>query len=403
MMRMTSILGERRTTPLRPRYESLDLWRGVACLMVLLNHATFTVPGSAIYESLGATAQMWSQIAARLWCGVPIFFVISGYCIAATADSQRRRGRPAMEYFIRRFRRIFPPYWVVLIGTVVTFTAVDVLLWPRSMTGTGEFLRPWWYSASQWFGNVTLTELWRSHAFGTSKAMILGHAWTLCYEEQFYIVVGVLLLAAPHRFFGGLVLVTGGVLAARLLNYGGHSAEGFFWDGAWLLFFPGVVAYYVLNYRERLRYPSVVILFALAAWCARTPSVLLAMSKNEAQELFVAALFAATILLLRDRDQQLVGSARLRPLLQCGLMCYSLYLVHLPIAILMRGSLSAAQAPGWLWNPALTVPVCSAICIFVASVFHQRVERRFMNLPQVRAPKSNPQYVGPIATEAVRT
>lgn len=385
--------------PLRPRYESLDIWRGIACLLVLLNHSTFTVPGGGMYESLGAAGQIWSQIAARLWCGVPIFFVISGYCIAATADSQRRRrGRPAMEYFVRRFRRIFPPYWVVLIGTVVIFTVVDVLLWPRSMTGTGEFLRPWWYSPSQWFGNVTLTELWRYHGFGTSKAMFLGHAWTLCYEEQFYLVVGLLLVVAPQRFFAGLVAVTGGVLSARLFNYGGLSADGFFWDGAWLLFFPGVAVYYVLNYWERLRYSSVVLLLAVAAWCARTPSVLLALSKNEEQELFVAALFAAALLVLRDRDQQLVTSPRLRPLLRCGVMCYSLYLVHLPIALLMRGTMSAAHAPAWVWNPAVTVPVCGAVCIAVAAVFHRRVERRFMNLPPARAAKANPRYVAAVAT-----
>lgn len=385
-------------SPLRPRYESLDIWRGVACLLVLLNHATFTTPGSDMYASLGATGRLWSDIAARLWCGVPIFFVISGYCIAATADSQRRRGRPAMEYFIRRFRRIFPPYWVVLAGTVVTFTVVDVLLWPHSMTGTGDYLRPWWYSPSQWFGNVTLTELWRYHGFGTSKAMLLGHAWTLCYEEQFYIVVGLLLLATPRWFFTGLSAVTLAVLAARFFDYGGLATDGFFWDGAWLLFFPGVAVYYVLNYHERLRLTGVVLLVAVAAWCARTPSVLLELAKNQQQELFVASLFAAALLVLRDRDEALVTSSRLRPLLRCGLMCYSLYLVHLPIALLLRGVMGAAHVPAWVWNPAVTVPVCSAICIAVAALFHQRVERRFMNLSPARAPQSKPQYATAIAS-----
>src|SRR5688500_7182586 len=120
--------------PRRPRYESLDLWRGVACLLVLLHLSTFISPGPQEFAALGSLGQLWAEGAARMWLGVPIFFVISGYCIAATADSQRRRrGRPAMEYFLRRFRRIFPPYWAVLLGTVAVFTAVDVVLLPGSL------------------------------------------------------------------------------------------------------------------------------------------------------------------------------------------------------------------------------------------------------------------------------
>ena len=53
-----------------------------------------------------------------MWAGVPIFFVISGYCISATADSARRKGLPARTYFWRRFRRIFPPYWIFLMAAV---------------------------------------------------------------------------------------------------------------------------------------------------------------------------------------------------------------------------------------------------------------------------------------------
>ena len=39
----------------------------------------------------GGTAVEWLLYAATyLWLGVPLFFVISGYCIAASADSARR-------------------------------------------------------------------------------------------------------------------------------------------------------------------------------------------------------------------------------------------------------------------------------------------------------------------------
>lgn len=91
--------------PRSPRYESLDLWRGVACLMVVIYHSDYYLA-----ESTGTN--QWpavSAILARFWIGVPMFFVISGYCISAAADSERSRLRGTMSYFKRRFRRIFPP------------------------------------------------------------------------------------------------------------------------------------------------------------------------------------------------------------------------------------------------------------------------------------------------------
>src|SRR5579871_1551493 len=93
------------------RYQSLDLWRGVACLMVVVFHSSFYLPPNAIIE--------------RLWMGVPMFFVISGYCISATADKERRSARGVRSYFWRRFRRIFPPYWIAFLLFAVLVIASE--------------------------------------------------------------------------------------------------------------------------------------------------------------------------------------------------------------------------------------------------------------------------------------
>src|SRR5579862_1069402 len=72
------------------RYATLDIWRGVACLMVVLQHAT----EYSRRNSQGIAAKGLAQVAINMlgqgWLGVVIFFVISGYCIAATCDSQRQ-------------------------------------------------------------------------------------------------------------------------------------------------------------------------------------------------------------------------------------------------------------------------------------------------------------------------
>src|SRR5690349_11307944 len=106
------------TPPRAPRFASLDHWRGVACLFVLIHHAAAKSVYPGILEAIGA----------RLWIGVPVFFVISGYCISAAADSHRRRSNSFRSFMYRRVRRIFPPYWAALFGTALCFAAMDVVI-----------------------------------------------------------------------------------------------------------------------------------------------------------------------------------------------------------------------------------------------------------------------------------
>src|SRR5207244_1662290 len=141
------------------------------------------------------------------------FFVISGYCIAATADSSRRKSGASASYFRRRLRRILPPYWAALVFTAAVLGLVTLLGRPDLVMtdpaiDTGSIPRPAELTAAQWFGNLTLTETWRHYLFGDPELKLLGPSWTLCYEEQFYVVCGVLLLVAPRRFFAGVGVVS---------------------------------------------------------------------------------------------------------------------------------------------------------------------------------------------------
>ncbi len=182
------------------RYRTLDAWRGLACLMVVVSHAAVFAshdPGIAQQGAWGAL------VAACGWMvvGVPLFFVISGYCIAATADATVARGGSVGGYFARRFRRIFPPY-LAAVALVAIFALVVERLAAPGLVGA-EFgpiapvPDPATLSPLQWLGNLTLTETWRPLYDPARPARYqIGPAWTLCYEEQFYAVTGVILLLA---------------------------------------------------------------------------------------------------------------------------------------------------------------------------------------------------------------
>jgi len=364
--------------PRTGRYQSLDHWRGLACLAVLVNHSVWIAGDSGSWT---ATERWFVALAQRFWLGVPLFFVISGYCIAATVDAHERREKGTLRaYLLRRIRRIFPPYWIVLSAAALVVALIDLL--PASPLTSGAehlFLRPWWYSTWQWVGNVTLTEQWRTNIFGGQKAWFLGQAWTLSYEEQFYLVAALLLWSMPRRFFAGAtavsVIVAGIAVSASRTQF---PLQGFFVDGSWLQFYLGVVVYFSINYASGQG--RALVCATLALFTILIPVVFGTVTsdvKTVSQSYFVAILFATTLIPLQGIDHITAKAKTLEPLRYAGLMCYSLYLVHLPLNKMVEAGFRWFRMPS---SPWLTVPACAAVSIPLAWLFHLKVERRFMVL-----------------------
>ena len=357
-------------TPRQPRYDSLDFWRGVACLFVVLYHSVIMFENGPAASGPGPAGRLLN-VFSGLSIGVPLFFVISGYCIAAAADGCRKRGDGLATYMRRRIRRIYPPLWILTACAVVLFVVVDVVVAPGLLSG-GPWaqLRPWWYSPWQWAGNLTLTETWRHYVVGGPRGHFPGQAWTLCYEEQFYLLMGLLLIAPRHLFKGcvAITAVTIGVVVVGHLQ--GWTLDGVFLDGTWLTFAGGVLVYHVLNYGSR------------AALIAAGFVLLLAAAVGDRWGVpggTAAFLFAFVILVLRPFDGHLVRARLARPVNWCGQMCYSLYLVHqLPVktvsTVTYRAGLTSAYSTLFV-----TVPLCVIVSLAAGWIFHLTVERRFMN------------------------
>ena len=64
-------------------------------------------------------------------------------------------------------------------------------------------------------------------------------------------------------------------------------------------------------------------------------------------------------------------------------MCYSLYLVHYPVELLLAaGAIRVGFQPTAV-SPLVSIPVGIAVSVLVALVFFRVVERHFINSPQV--------------------
>jgi len=395
--------------PRAPRYYSLDLWRGVACLLVVLKHVTIYAPSYGLVgggDTAAPGVASWLVAGTtHLWIGVPFFFVISGYCISATADSLRRRPRGLASYFARRVRRIYPPYWIHL-GLLCLLVLVLEALVPELMAdGHRNIPPPGWLSEGQWVGNLTLTESWRYHVGGGPQAYYNTVAWTLCYEEQFYLVVGLLLALAPRRFFLGAGVITALVVALyvlvsrRIVN--GSSIDGFFFDGYWIHFAAGMLLYYRVNYATRWGTwtANLLLLATLVAFAVDHPPFHRVGPRIAEGGIFACG-FALVLSLLHPWDRRLASARAAQPLLFCGQICYSLYLIHWPVCKAVGHGLYLLGVRGDTATLLITVPVGVAASVLLAWAFFRLCESRFLNAPASKASRAGAPARGGTARPA---
>jgi len=362
-----------------------------------LYHATLLFPPDGpASEQLPLLVRGLLRCTHQLWIGVPVFFVISGYCISATADSTRRRPKLVGTYFLRRFRRIYPPYWAAIVFCALAVFFLDYQRVPGLLSSEPwPQFRPWWFSASQWLGNLTLTETWRHYLFGSPRGHFVGQSWTLCYEEQFYAIVGLILWLAPRRFFLAAIGFTAlAVLVQAAAGVWGWAIDGFFFDGQWLLFAAGILVYHRINYASRRQAWAWNVLLGVAALHS------LIQPRLWPQGAFAGLTFALAISLLQPWDLPLAGSTAARPLRFLGTICYSLYLTHSVVVRAIARWHVWHGAPGDSVGLLLNVAISVAAALAVGWLFYLAVERRFLNArPAVAAPSAVPP--GPKVRSAV--
>ena len=363
-------------------YASLDFWRGISCLLVIVFHI-FELPW---YSSENAFARSLKAIIQWFWCGVPFFFVISGYCIANSSIRLIERGGSPLEFVVRRWRRILPPYWCFLL---ITVAAQIAMRYENALNG-------WWpnfasLSPRQWIGTITLTETWLHHLFGvTDWKLAWGHAWTLCYEEQFYLIAAFVIWLGHKKFFAVMAFVTCCVLVTTCFTFKdvGIRTQGFFFDGYWLLFATGLfVFWYSSECPPRTRYLAAILIpvafvsaiifnvFVIPRLRIGLDAILLSHS------LVFGFGFASLIQFLKPYDECLMNYNAVRPLAWIGRRCYSVYLVHVPVIYLVAGFLNHDKDRGVVWMLLTLTPLCILATLASAHFFFNLIEKRFHSKP----------------------
>jgi len=130
------------------------------------------------------------------WTGVDLFFVLSGFLIAGQLFAAIAQGRPISmkTFFAKRFFRIIPPY-LLMLCLYVAF----------------PFLREREHMAPLW-RYLTFTT---NFGLDVSKTGTFTHSWSLCVEEQFYLILPLSILLLN---FLGLSKKAGYLLLALFIS-----------------------------------------------------------------------------------------------------------------------------------------------------------------------------------------
>ena len=183
--------SQTRQLPAAPykKLAGLDHLRALAITLVFLYHYRLFAHPDWI-DSVGEFG----------WTGVDLFFVLSGFLIAGQLFNNLKSGKGLLlkEFYIKRFFRIIPAYLFIL----ALYFAIPGFKEKPGLAPLWKFLT---------FTQNLRLDLRETRAF--------THAWSLCIEEQFYLLLPFTLLALARtklfRYGGYLVLalIISGLLA----------------------------------------------------------------------------------------------------------------------------------------------------------------------------------------------
>jgi peptidoglycan/LPS O-acetylase OafA/YrhL len=356
------------------RIHGLDTLRALAIAFVVLHHYV-------LFVSRGDTFGWVGEIG---WVGVDLFFALSGYLIGNQIFAAMRgpRGLSLGSFYGRRLLRTLPNYYFVL----ALYCLLPAFRNGQPLPPLAEML-----SFTQ---NINL-------APGTA----FSHAWSLCIEEQFYLLLPAcaLLVARCRSPRGGLRLAWAAIAATFLV---GMLVRGVLWkqqvDGSAL----ALNHYYkYIYYSTFCRFDELVAGVALALlknyhaglWRRLTAHGNLALGFGVAVSAIAFALFLsnhysfamtvfgypmlalgfALLIVAALGEESLLRTTRIPGAERLAVWSYALYLTHKQVCILLGAPLAAR---GYGPDSPVAIGVSLALSLLSGWLLYRLVETPFMAL-----------------------
>ena len=317
------------------RVKELDGLRGIAVLLVLINHFN----PSALSGG---------------FIGVDVFFVLSGYVVSRSCLSRREKnlGTGLTGFYKRRFIRILP----ALIVCILITTYLSVLFIPKSWLSQSIESTGFWSILG--VSNIAQTFNNDGYFAPISEYNPFTHTWSLGVEEQFYLLIPILIILLKPRFMKwviGMLSVVSLILAVSWSstnpNQAFYSIFSRFWElGIGVLLSIKAIEYCSSSKLEgflvkispiKIKYISMYIGLSLILIAAvfQDSSVLTPWPGSILPVVGTTLIIISTIYFSDDfqemdkQEKNLLGN---KSLIWIGSISYALYLWHWPVVVLMK-------------------------------------------------------------------
>lgn len=321
--------------------------RAIAALMVVAVH-------TRAFDGLGWIGEIASDNGKY---GVQIFFVISGYTIAAT---YLKAGHFA-PYFIRRLMRIAPLYYIAVL-VFFALIASGVMVAPYFMQLYGSAADTY-----NLLAHLSFLSAWDARVANS----LIGVEWTIPVEIFWYAALPFLLTwrSTPRSFavmFFALLILSGLTRAAGELWLPKHAAHfmpttygAYFFLGAWCH-----------HLRAQMKEQAG---FAAGRWLVGGYALFAAalLTKTGMSAALMAVATAIIIVSYRVREGH-VQVLRSRPFVLVGSISYSIYLWHLLVIYLLVATMGARYAA---LSELASFALVSVLTILMSIVSYLLIER----------------------------
>jgi peptidoglycan/LPS O-acetylase OafA/YrhL len=173
---------------------------------VVVYHAGRLTPGES------GISWIYSRASSFGWSGVDLFFVLSGFLITGILADTKESANYFRAFYARRTLRIFPLYYLAL--TLLTFLPLGMF---------GLQMAPQYNQRWLWLYGVNL-QIGLNNDWGAVPEYLTPF-WSLCVEEQFYLLWPLLVYLTPRRRLAMLCWTA--ILAATAARYGAVWGDQF--------------------------------------------------------------------------------------------------------------------------------------------------------------------------------
>jgi len=359
------------------RFETLDSWRGICALFVVVFHFIGMMP-----SSLEA-----SPFLRNSYLFVDFFFVLSGFVLCHSYRGKIGSLPDIARFAVRRFGRVWPLHALVLASFIA------VIVWINQLPHPGDLDLTW--SGKVYSIDAIVPSMLLLNAINLVYGNVWnGPAWSIGAEFYVYLLFALVLLVASRRLvLASLALSLAGLI---VMHHWAPALMNSTWDYGVIRciagFFGGIIAFHAYELLERQSFFRAT-LWELAAIVVAFLFVIFAGDGADAvSPLSLAApvVFGAAVIVFADQQGLVSLLLRARPFKALGRYSFSIYMIHQPLLIMLCFSLWSAGyytkafqgevTQSWMGSADLVlVDFMLAVVVLAAASY------RFIEVPARRA------------------